>query len=119
MIFGYFDKLKKHLVSNKVYSELTANTLRLIHEIDPAEISVALIASKLNMNENHIIRTFKKETSITPHKYINQMKASLAIKYLQQGMTLETIAEKLGYGSVSSLSVSFKTATKKNLSYFK
>lgn len=113
------DSLKGFFAKGKLYSELTANALRIIHESNPQDISVAYVASEMKMNVNHIIRTFKKETGITPHKYINLMKANLATEFVRQGISLKETAEKLGFGSVSSFSVFFKTTTGRNISSFR
>lgn len=112
-------ELKSHLVNVRLYGELTSEIFRLIHEMSPCDLSVEAIACELNMNVNHIIRTFKNETGITPHKYINLMKSNLAIENIQKGQTLQETAEFLGFSSVSALSVFFKRTTGRNLSYFR
>ena len=112
-------ELRDRLVNNKVYSDLTTRTLLYIHEHDIADISVAGIAEALNININHLIRTFKNETGVTPLKYISLMKSEIAITYMRAGYKMEEIANLLGYSTVSALSVGFKTTTKKNLSEFR
>ena len=71
------------------------------------------------ININHLIRTFKKDTGMTPLKYIGLMKSELAVSYIRKGHSLEDIAELLGYSTVSALSVAFKNVTHKNLSEFR
>ena len=112
-------ELEDKLNRGKSYSEITSSALRYIHENPPSELAVANIADSLNININHLIRTFKKETGVTPLKYISLMKAELAVNYLRQGLKLEEIANKLGYSTVSALSVAFKTTTRKNLSEYR
>lgn len=112
-------ELQHYLRSDKVYSDLTAKCLWYIHENDPALVSVNTISEALNININHLIRTFKKDTGVTPLKYISLMKSELAITYLQQGKSLEDIASSLGYSTVSALSVFFKNTTGRNLSEFR
>lgn len=112
-------ELKDYMIVSNIYSELTSKCIWHIHHNDPAELSVATIAEDLNININHLIRTFKKETGITPLKYISLMKSELAISYMRQGYSLEDIATTLGYSTVSALSVFFKTTTKRNLSEFR
>ncbi len=112
-------ELREYFVQNRIYCDLTTDIFRLIHESKASELTVAGIADTLNVNVNHMIRTFKKDTGITPLKYIGLMKSELAISYARKGETLEDIAEKLGYSTVSALSVAFKNVTNKNLSQFR
>ena len=114
-----FYELRDHFVSNRAYCELTTRIFRYIHESSAADLTVTGIADALGINVNHLIRTFKKDTGITPLKYIGLMKSELAISYMRKGLSLEDIAEKLGYSTVSALSVAFKNITNKNLSQFR
>lgn len=123
VVESYFNiiayELRDFLLNNKAYSDLTTKTLHYIHDNSPADLTVAGIADALNININHLIRTFKKETGITPLKYIGMMKSELAISYTRQGYSFDEIASLLGYSTVSALSVAFKNTTNKNLSEFR
>ena len=114
-----FYELKDHFVSNRMYSELTTRVFRYIHDNPAGDLTVARIADALSININHLIRTFKKDTGMTPLKYIGLMKSELAVSYIRKGHSLEDIAELLGYSTVSALSVAFKNVTHKNLSEFR
>ncbi len=120
---AYFDiiysELKDYFIAKRQYSELTTKIFRYIHECAPNELTVAGIADSLNINVNHLIRTFKKDTGVTPLKYISMMKSELAINYARKGYSLDDIADMLGYSTVSALSVAFKNTTNKNLSEFR
>lgn len=120
---AYFDiiyyELNEYFIANRNYSDLTTKIFRYIHECNPAELTVAGVAEYLNINVNHLIRTFKKDTGITPLKYIVTMKSELAINLARKGHSLDDIADMLGYSTVSALSVAFKNTTNKNLSEFK
>ena len=48
----------------------------------------------------HIIRCFKKDLGITPHKYIATMKVNLAIAYMREGKSRTEIADRLGFESL-------------------
>ena len=112
-------ELQPFLKATKAYSELTTGCLKYIHSHNPADLSVAAIADDLNININHLIRTFKKETGVTPLKYISMIKAEVAIEKIREGRALDDIALMLGYSTVSALSVFFKSTTKRNLSEFR
>lgn len=112
-------ELQDYFVANIMYSDLTTKCFRYMHESNTAELTVANIAEALSVNINHLIRTFKKDTGITPLKYISMMKSELAITYTRKGYSLDDIADMLGYSSVSALSVAFKNTTNKNISEFR
>ena len=112
-------ELRDYLIINRAYSPLTLRALRFIHESSPSELNVARLADSMCINVNHLIRTFRRETGITPLKYIALIKSELAINYIRKGYSFEEIAYNLGYSSVSSLSVAFKNTMHRNLSEFK
>lgn len=101
------------------YSEVTSTVLKTLHNQSIGELSINQIAMEMNRNVNHIIRCFKREIGITPHKYISMMKTDLAISYIRQGLSCTEIAESLGFGSLSAFSYFFKKETNKNLTDFK
>ncbi|MBR6321319.1 MAG: helix-turn-helix transcriptional regulator [Lachnospiraceae bacterium] len=103
----------------KGYSQVTQDVLSYIEENSPDRLSLAEIAGDRNWNIDHMIRSFKRDTGLTPHKYITRVKADFAISFISQGMNLQDIADRLGYSSVSSLSAAFKNVTKRNLSEYK
>lgn len=111
--------LKDYLALDTMYSSVTSAVLKAIHRQDFNHMSVNNIADELNMNVNHIIRCFKKELGITPHKYISMLKTDLAIAYIRQGLNSIEIADRLGFNSVPALSYAFKRETGKNLSDYK
>lgn len=120
---AYFElishELEKVLVYEQHYSSLTESVLRVIHSEPLGTLSVKEIASRININENHMIRAFKKEMKVTPLAYLNLQKADHAINQIRQGKKIQEVADALGYSSVSSLSYSFKSITGKNLSEFR
>ena len=120
---AYFEiirqELERILGSGTHYSPVTKNILQIIHNGDLPTLTVREIARQANLNENYLIRVFHAEMGVTPHQYLNYMKAELAVAYCQQNLKMEEIAYRLGYSSVSSLSYSFKSITGKNLSSFR
>lgn len=111
--------LNDYLLPDITYSETTSAVLKLLNETPVAELSVSLISDKVNKNVNHVIRCFKKELGLTPHKYISMLKTDLAISFMRQDMTCTEIAEKLGFHSLSAFSYFFKSETGKNLTDFR
>lgn len=104
--------LKDILLCREKYSEITSEMLRLIHSRPMRELSVNQLAQEMNRNVNHIIRCFKKDLGITPHKYIAMMKVNLAIAYMREGKSRTEIADQLGFESLSAFSHFFHHETK-------
>ena len=117
---AYFElvstELENILGTGEKYNPITEKVLEIIHSCSINELTIKEIASKVSLNENYLIRTFRSDIGITPYKYLALYKADLAMKYVSQGKKLQEIADLLGYSSVSSLSYSFKHITGKNLS---
>lgn len=101
------------------FSYITSAVLRAIHGTELRAITVDALAKAVNANVNHVIRCFKKDIGITPHKYIARLKADVAISCLRRGMGRQEIAAELGFGSVSAFSTFFKNETHRNLSEFR
>ncbi|MBE6354870.1 AraC family transcriptional regulator [Treponema sp.] len=115
---AYFDllihALNQYLLPDITYSETTSAVLKMIHKTPTAELSVDYIAEHCNRNVNHVIRTFKNELGITPHKYISMLKIDQAISYMRQGLNCTEISELLGFQSLSAFSYFFKKETGNN-----
>lgn len=111
--------LQDYLAPDVTYSETTSAVLRLFHSHPVVDLSVSQIAAELNKDASYIIRCFKSETGMTPHRYLARLKTDLAISYARQGMNSTEIAEKLGFSSLSAFSYFFKSETHKNLSEFR
>ncbi|MBE5938280.1 MAG: helix-turn-helix transcriptional regulator [Lachnospiraceae bacterium] len=111
--------LQDRLIADNNYSEVTTNALKIIHNTPIETLSVNTLAEGVNRNVNHIIRCFKKDIGMTPHKYIAILKTNLAISYIGHGDNASEVAYRLGFGSLSSFSYFFKQATGKNYSEYK
>lgn len=101
------------------YSQVTRDILSYVRENCPGQLSLSEIAKDRSWNIDHMIRSFRRDVGMTPHKYIALIKADFAARYAQEGRNLQDVADQLGYASVSSLSASFKNITKMNLSEFR
>lgn len=73
-------------------------------------ISVSDMASVLNMSESNLYSVFKKSTGMSPLKYLNEYRLSVAAAYLlQTDDTIKEIAEKVGIDDPFYFSKLFKS----------
>ncbi|SEW37585.1 GlxA family transcriptional regulator [Chitinophaga arvensicola] len=69
-----------------------------------ASIGVSDLAAQMNMSTRNFSRAFTKETGISPAKFVEKLRVEVARKYLEDSsLSLETIAERCGLGSVVSM----------------
>ena len=93
--------------------------LSYVRENCPGPLLLSEIAKDRSWNIDHMIRAFRRDTGMTPHKYIALVKADYAASSLREGRNMQELADLLGYASVSSLSASFKKVTNRSLSEFR
>jgi AraC-like DNA-binding protein len=83
-------------------------------------ISLKEVAEASALSVPHLIKLFKKETGMSPFKYLNQYRVNKAIEFIKnKELTLDDIAYRVGYGDVRSLYKVFIDFTKKPPSYFR
>lgn len=100
-----------HMTVIDLYEKPKATSLseRVIFYIEQhfrAEIELEEIAKQLFVSTAHMIRTFKKQTGITPHQYIIKHRLLSAEQLLKfSDLSVEEIASQVGFSS-SSLFIS-------------
>jgi len=82
--------------------------LVFIEEHYQEKITASLLAKRLYIGRTTLMTNFKKYTDSTLNNYIIQCRLKKAIVLLKQGKTESEIAEKCGFGDLSSLIRSFK-----------
>jgi AraC-like DNA-binding protein len=71
-------------------------------------ISVEQIAGTAYLSPFHFIRVFHKETGLTPHAYLTQVRIRQARTLLSQGETVASVAYQTGFADQSHLTRHFK-----------
>ena len=74
-------------------------------------MSLEQLSKVFGYTYSYISREFKKVHGLTPKAYITQKKTEYACTMLKNGVTLEEIAETLGYASSFNFSRAFKSKT--------
>ncbi len=72
------------------------------------EIPLARLEREFNISQRHIQREFKKGTSQTVHSYIIKTKLALCAKYIAEGMPINLVYTKAGFGGYSHFFRAFK-----------
>lgn len=108
-----FFKLIQFIADNKqTTSESTSDIeqIRLYIDCNITEnIKISDIARNFSFSQEHIIRIFKKNYGITPHRYILESKIRLAMTMLKMtDMRIDEIAEKLSFSNSHHFSTQFK-----------
>ena len=75
-------------------------------------LSVEHLAKMCSMSDTYFRRLFVKRFSVTPLKYINQLKLNYAKELLSAGYyTVEEVSEKCGFLNINYFSLFFKKET--------
>ena len=76
------------------------------------DLSVSFLANRYNCNPNYFSRLFEKHMGIRPQAYIIQKRIERAKHMIYSGsLSLTDVAERTGFGSLSSFSKAFKSET--------
>lgn len=108
-----FLKFIQFLADNKQTTNETTSDIeqiRLYIDCNITEnIKISDIAQNFSFSKEHIIRIFKKNYGITPHRYILESKIRLAMIMLKTtDMRIDEIAEKLSFSDSHHFSTQFK-----------
>ncbi|RDK03205.1 AraC family transcriptional regulator [Paraburkholderia lacunae] len=74
----------------------------------PTDIALGDLAALTRMSEYQVLRAFKKETGLTPHAYLNQVRLSNSKRLISAGLTLTDVANDVGFFDQSHLIRLFK-----------
>lgn len=104
------EKLKRMSgVSRKMCQILT-----YIEEHYQSDITLEELADKFNWNPSYLSQTFRKEMNVTFKQYLNDVKIEKAKKLLLEGqLSVEQIADQVGYSNVNYFYRIFKKHTGK------
>jgi len=95
--------------AEKKRAGLAVQVIDLIERNGARPIRLEEIAAQMYLSPEHIIRTFRKETGITPCQYMKRQRMRRACLYLEEsGMSVEEVAHAAGYQSVSTFIAQFR-----------
>ena len=103
--------IKKHRAEQSKPSggDLYSQAVNIVKEhYSDKNLSVSLIADKLNVHLVHLSRTFMEYRGDSLSNYINSVRLNEAKKLILKGERLETVSEKVGFGSLRTFMRVFK-----------
>lgn len=110
MFIAYCQLVKKH--SSKNYSALIQQTIIYIDSDLEGDLSLNILADKLNVNSSYLSTLFKKEMGQTITDYITAKRMTLAMRLLgSTQMQIQMVAQKCGIPDVNYFTKKFKKAT--------
>ena len=112
MFVAYCQLVKKH--SSKNYSPLIQQAMIYIDSDLEGDLSLNVLAEKLNVNGSYLSSRFKKEMGQTLTDYITAKRMTLAMRLLgTTKMQIQMVAQKCGIPDVNYFTKKFKKATGK------
>lgn len=73
-----------------------------------ADLSLTTLASLSGYSPFFLHRFFKEKTSKTPVQYVNDLRLARAVELLEKGYKVESVAEAVGFSSLSYFNTFFK-----------
>lgn len=95
-------------------TELFKQALVIMNERVAEQLSVDELASSLNMSVSSLKRLFDKYAGMSVHKYFLTLKIKTATLMLKGGMTVNEVADALGFSSQGYFSATYKRETGNN-----
>ncbi|MGL5602041.1 MAG: cupin domain-containing protein [Silvania sp.] len=97
---GWVQVLRDPRLSRAIYA---------MHQQPGVNWSVAELAKEAGTSRSVFAERFLSATGTTPAKYLSELRMRLAIQYIgQENLPIETVALRLGYGSLAAFSRAFK-----------
>jgi len=85
-------------IKEQIYDERLSESIYYMKRTTHNKLSLAKLASKANMSENHFIRCFKREFGITPMHYARKLLIRKAIEMLTYSeLSLIEVGDQLGF----------------------
>jgi AraC-like DNA-binding protein len=82
-----------------------------IHDHYPDNMTLVQLAAVANLSRFHLIRVFQKETGLSPHAYLTQVRVEKAKELLARNVPIVHTALAVGFSDQSHLTRRFKSIT--------
>lgn len=88
------------------------NAIEYIHAYYSSNLTVKDICRAIHITPYHFIRTFKEETGMTPHDFLQEVRVENAKAFIKKNeLTISQISQMCGFVSPAHFSTTFKRMT--------
>jgi AraC-like DNA-binding protein len=84
---------------------------KMMEDLYRHDISLSGLAAESGLSPFHLIRVFKAETGLTPHRFLTQVRVRQAQRLIREGIELADTAYGVGFADQSHLNRHFKGIT--------
>lgn len=82
--------------------------LEYINEHYQSDVSLDDLAEVSGFSVFHLLRTFRKNVGITPHRYLTQLRVEMGKRLLREGKDINDVALQVGFADQSHFTRHFK-----------
>ncbi|MBQ8202880.1 MAG: AraC family transcriptional regulator [Clostridia bacterium] len=111
LIYSLADSKSKNDTVVGTDSLIFSNAVSLMKQNINKDFSVKELSKELNVSESTLKRVFQKYADAGIHKYFLMLKIRTATKFLEEGMGVGEVSDKLGFTSPAYFSSCFKRVT--------
>ena len=104
-----YARLKREMVLDEL--RRVAPAIRLIRSAPEKRYPAEELAAECYLSESRFRAIFREIMGLTAHEFAENERIQLAVRYLQQGFSVEEIAVKLAYSDASHFSRTFRKMT--------
>ncbi|MCR9253324.1 MAG: AraC family transcriptional regulator [bacterium] len=110
--------LKKSIYKNQAQLDAVIAVRNYIDNNWESDVNLDLLSKIQCISKFHLLRLFKKYYGITPRQYLIDKRIEISKKKLMSGMSVTEACFSVGFESLGSFSVLFKTKTGKSPAQF-
>lgn len=104
----YCNDYKQQWSAENRYSMYVNRAIQYVAEHYTDDLTVQQLADTVGVSPDYLSRQFRMMTGVAVHDYIQRYRISRSLGYLQQGYSVQEVAEKCGFNSISYFSRVFK-----------
>ncbi len=112
-------RLHQTIYKNKGQIEAIISVRNYIDTHYDKDLNLDQLAKIKLVSKFHLLRLFKKYYGLTPRQYLIDKRIEASKKHLSQGMTVTETCLSVGFESLGSFSVLFKSKTGKTPAQFR
>ena len=118
MSLTYYEKqlqrIRKTVYSKQEQIDIAKGVRNYINQNYDTDVNLDVLSHIQYVSKYHMLRLFKKYYGLTPRQYLIDKRIEKAKKHLKNGMSVTETCFAVGFNSLGSFSLLFKTKTSKS-----